>query len=176
MKPMTALYHLNNVQLFQAKAMENFLSRLNKTTSRGIPVGPAPSIVLAQLIMASIDYKIRTYTEDFVRYMDDIRIFFHKREDTIYTLHELTEYLYSYHRLVFSGEKTKVQSVKRFRERDLRDEEREENAAKMAAAEKMALEQVEEAFDNLPPHGYDVRSGTTTGGRSRELDRGNSTG
>jgi hypothetical protein len=140
----------------QATAIDTFLSGLNKKTSRGIPVGPAPSIVLAELIMASIDNKIRTYADDFVRYVDDIRIFFKKREDAEYALHELTQYLYSYHRLVFSGEKTKVLSVKRFREKYLRDEEKEENAAKMAKAEELALEKVEESLKNVPPYGYDL--------------------
>ena len=139
----------------QAIAIETFLSGLNKKTSRGIPVGPAPSIVLAELIMGSIDNKIRTYTDDFVRYMDDIRIFFQKREDAVYALHELTQYLYSYHRLVFSGEKTEVRSVKRFREKDLRDEEKEENAAMMAKADELASEKVDELFENLPAYSYD---------------------
>jgi len=139
----------------QARVIERFLFSLNKKTSRGIPVGPAPSILLAELIMASIDNKIRIYTDDFVRYMDDIRIFFQKREDAVYVLHELTQYLYSYHRLVFSGEKTKVRSVKRFREKDLRDEEKEENAAMMAKADELAIEKVDELFENLPPYSDD---------------------
>ena len=39
----------------QSRVIETFLFGLNKKTSRGIPVGPAPSIVLAELIMASIE-------------------------------------------------------------------------------------------------------------------------
>ena len=139
-----------------SRVIERFLLDLNKKTSRGIPVGPAPSIILAELIMASIDNKIRTYTDDFVRYMDDIRMFFKKHEDAVYAHHELTKYLYSYHRLVFSGEKTKVLPVKRFREKDMRDEEKEENAAIMAKAEEMALEKLEELFKDVPPYGYDL--------------------
>lgn len=138
----------------QAKAIERFLFGLNKKTSRGIPVGPAPSIVLAELIMADIDNKIRTYTDNFVRYVDDIRIFFKKHEDAVYALHELTQYLYSYHRLVFSGEKTKILSTKRFREKYLRDEAKEENAAIIAKAEELALEKVEELFQDVPAYGY----------------------
>jgi hypothetical protein len=136
----------------QARVIENFLFALNKETSRGIPVGPAPSIIIAELIMASVDKKIRTYTNDFVRYVDDIRIFFEKREDAIYALHELTQYLYSYHRLVFSGEKTKVRSTKRFREKDLRDEEKEENANIMAKADELAREKVDKLLEDLPSY------------------------
>jgi hypothetical protein len=128
----------------QAIAIEKFLFGLNKKTSRGIPVGPVPSIILAELIMADIDNKIQTYTNDFVRYMDDIRIYFNKREDAIYALHELTYYLYSYHRLVFSGEKTKVISTKLFRKKYMRNEAKEENTALMAKAEDMASERLNE--------------------------------
>lgn len=138
----------------QATAIERFLLGLNKKTSRGIPVGPAPSIILAELIMADIDNKIRTYTNDFVRYVDDIRIFFKKREDAIYALHELTQYLYSYHRLVFSGEKTKIHSTRQFREKYLRDEQKEESAAIIAKAEELALEKLEELFEDVPPYSY----------------------
>ena len=138
----------------QAVAIENFLLGLNKKTSRGIPVGPAPSIVLAELIMASIDSKIQTYTSDFVRYVDDIRIFFHKREDAVFELHELTQYLYSYHRLVFSGEKTKIRSVKFFSENNLRNEEQVENQAIIAKAENLATEKLDDLFEDVSPYSH----------------------
>lgn len=138
----------------QAKAIERFLFGLNKKTSRGIPVGPSASIILAELILTDIDNKIRTYTDNFVRYVDDTRIFFKKREDAVYALHELTQYLYSYHRLVFSGEKTKILSTKRFREKYQRNETKEENATIIAKTEEMALEELEELFQDVPPYDY----------------------
>lgn len=136
----------------QARILENFLFSLNKETSRGIPVGPAPSIILAELIMASIDNKILTYTKDFVRYVDDIRIFFANREQAIIVLHELTQYLYSYHRLVFSGEKTNIIPTKKFRQELLRNEEKEENAAVMAKADEMVHEKINELLDYAVPY------------------------
>jgi hypothetical protein len=136
----------------QARILESFLLGLNKKTSRGIPVGPAPSIVLSELIMASIDKAICPHTKDFVRYADDITMFFQKREDAIYAHHELTQYLYTYHRLVFSGEKTKVLSTKRYLERYTRDEEQEENAAVMARAEGLALGKVKDLMAGLSPY------------------------
>ena len=138
----------------QARVMERFLFGLNKETSRGIPVGPAPSIILAELIMADIDNKIFTYTKDFVRYVDDIRIFFANREDAVFVLHELTQYLYSYHRLVFSGEKTSVGPMEIFREEFLRNEEQEETAAIMERADEMASERIDELIDYPSP--YDI--------------------
>jgi hypothetical protein len=140
----------------QARVIEKFLSALNLKTSRGIPVGPAASVILAELIMASIDKKIQTYTNDFVRYMDDIRIFFKNRERAIYVHQELTYYLYSYHRLVFSSAKTRVRTVEKFREKDLKNEEREENATVLAHAEGLAIEKLEELTENLPLYSYDI--------------------
>ncbi len=141
----------------QAVAIEKFLSGLNKKTSRGIPVGPAPSIILSELIMADIDNKIRTCTSDFVRYTDDIRIYFARREDAIHALHELTHHLYSYHRLVFSGEKTKVIPTKTFRKKYMRNEAQEENRALMAKAGNMATDKLDELLESMPPYssGYD---------------------
>lgn len=138
----------------QARAIERFLFGLNKKTSRGIPVGPTPSIILAELVLADIDNTILTHTRDFVRYVDDIRIFFEEREDAVHALHDLTEYLYSYHRLVFSGEKTKILSTKEFRENHLRDEEKEESAAIVAKVDALALEKLEELFQSVPVYSY----------------------
>lgn len=139
----------------QVRIIENFLLSLNKKTSRGIPVGPAPSIILAELIMGSIDKKILEYTNKFVRYVDDITMFFNRAEDAIHALHDLTFYLYSYHRLVFSGEKTKTMPVKKFRERYIKDEKKEEKSVLMSKANELASEKMEELIRNLPPYSDD---------------------
>lgn len=101
------LHRVNNVLSesgsTSSKVIEDFLSGLNTNVSRGIPVGPAPSILIAELIMADIDKKILSYTNNFVRYVDDIYIFFPTQEDAVVILHELTKYLYSTHRLVFES-------------------------------------------------------------------------
>lgn len=134
--------------------LEKFILGLNKKTSRGIPVGPAPSIIISELIMADIDRKIKNYTNDFVRYVDDIRIYLKFRENAVYVLHELTKHLYSYHRLVFSGEKTKIISTEKFLEKYLKDEEKEENAAIIAKTEELALEKLNEQFDLIDDYNF----------------------
>lgn len=139
----------------QAKITENFLLSLNKNTSRGIPVGPAPSIILAELIMGNIDKKISGYTKNFVRYVDDIRIFFDKPEDAIYALHDLTMYLYSYHRLVLSGEKTEIIPVRTFREKYMKDEKEQEKATLKTKANELATEKMDELVKNLPEYSPD---------------------
>lgn len=139
----------------QAKIIENFLLSLNKKTSRGIPVGPAPSIILAELIMGSIDKKILEYTNKFVRYVDDIRMFFNNAEDAIHALHDLTFFLYSSHRLVFSGEKTETIPVKVFLEKYMKDERKIEKTTLMSKAEELAAEKMYELVENLPEYSDD---------------------
>ena len=126
-----------------ARTLEAFLMNLNTKMSRGVPVGPATSIILAEAIMADIDKKILTYTSDFVRWVDDTRIFFESWEQADFVLRELTGYLYSSHRLVFSGEKTKILSVDEFRKVYVQNnKEREEEMARNATAEEMALDRL----------------------------------
>jgi len=108
--------------------IHDFLIKLNGKTSRGIPVGPAGSIVLAETIMSDIDQRIARSTRDFTRYVDDIYIFFDSYADAIKTLHDLTEYLYKVHRLVLSSAKTKISAVDEFFEGFVDPEKEEESA------------------------------------------------
>jgi len=112
-----------------AKVLEDFLMGLNTNTSRGVPVGPAPSIVLAEAIMGDIDKKIATFTRDFTRWVDDIRIFFSSKEQAQFVLHELTRYLYTSHRLVLSDQKTRIITVKDFQKKYHKSEEKIEKEA-----------------------------------------------
>lgn len=140
----------------QATIIEKFLLAMNRKTSRGIPVGPGPSIILAELIMASIDKLIRdNHTKDFVRYVDDIRIFFDTIEDAVTTFHELTSFLYSYHRLVFSSEKTRILKVETFASKYVLDEQKVEAAAIRDKADELTSEKMEELIKNLPPYSDD---------------------
>jgi Reverse transcriptase (RNA-dependent DNA polymerase) len=132
------------------KAMEKFLLGLNTLTSRGIPVGPAPSIIIAELIAADIDKKILTYTNKFVRWVDDISIFFDTRDEAEKVLHELTAFVHSNHRLVFSGEKTRILTVERFVHK-MRDEEEEEKRLVEARAKEKAMKAYwEELIEEIP--------------------------
>jgi len=140
----------------QAQVIEDFLLALNRKTSRGIPVGPAASIILAELIMASIDNFIQAnHTRDFVRYVDDIRMFFDNPEAAVRTLHDLTSFLYSYHRLVPSSEKTKILKVDKFITKYMSDEQKTEKDSVTAAAEDLAIQKIDELMENLPPYSDD---------------------
>lgn len=112
-----------------AKAIESFLMKLNTKMSRGIPVGPNPSILIAEAVMADIDNKILRETQNFTRYVDDINIFFPDYDEAYLFLHELTTYLNANHRLVLSPEKTRILTCEVFKDLFIDDEERHEKQA-----------------------------------------------
>jgi len=143
--------------------IESFLSGLNTKISRGIPVGPAPSILIAELIMADIDKKILSYTSDFTRYVDDIYIFFEKEEDAKTVLHDLTKYLYSVHRLVASPDKTAIKKTSDFVKNIIRNDETteknllHEKLGELASGDYSAREEIE--FEELEePEKLKIRS------------------
>jgi muconolactone delta-isomerase len=69
-------------------------------------------------------------------------------------LHELTAFVHSNHRLVFSGEKTRVLTVERF-VRNMRDEEEEEQKRVKARAKERAMDAYwKELIEEIPT--YDI--------------------
>lgn len=136
----------------QAEILEDFLLKMNDKNSQGIPVGPAPSILLAEIIMADIDRQILRYSRDFVRWVDDIRIFFKKREQALTVLHELTRFLYSAHRLIFAGEKTSIRTIEEFEKRYFKNEEKEEREAILKSTEEIAIVRMEELLEDVSPY------------------------
>lgn len=143
--------------------LENFLSGLNTNISKGVPVGPAPSILIAEAIMADIDKKILIYTDSFTRYVDDIYIFFKTKVKAKTVLHDLTKYLYSNHRLVFSSDKTTIVSSNEFQHAYLKNDVTIEKQVlhdkleELASGDYSPREELE--FDELEEHEkFKVRS------------------
>ena len=127
------LHRVNNI-LAEAgskssRVIEDFLSGLNNNISKGIPVGPAPSIIVAEAIMADIDKMILKYTDKFVRYVDDMYLFFNTEDEATFFLHQLTKFLYSNHRLTISSEKTTIIPSHYFIDIYITEEERVEKQA-----------------------------------------------
>ncbi len=91
-----------------SKEIEKFIMRLNSNSTKGIPVGPAASIVFSEALMIDIDNFILDKGFHFTRYVDDIRIFSNSTENLNKLLEELTKYLYENHRLNLSSPKTKI--------------------------------------------------------------------
>ncbi len=105
----------------RANNIERFLLSLNAKQSRGIPVGPIGSILLAEITLNDVDRFLLRRGCTFVRYVDDFRIFCVSRKEAIETLHDLTEYLHTAHRLSLESHKTKVMNVNRFKSTELTD-------------------------------------------------------
>lgn len=102
--------------------LEQFITRLNNKASQGIPIGPAPSVVLAEAVMIDVDQLINSMGLDHVRYVDDIRIFGDSRERLESCLEELVIYLHENHRLNVVGEKTSIRSTSEFLHQELQNQ------------------------------------------------------
>ena len=115
--------------------VERMLSNINaKHHSRGIPVGPAVSVLLAEAALADVDNFIaRKYRH--TRYVDDFRIFCGSEEHAIGALHDLCEYLHTAHRLSLQSNKIKILEVADFSKSELHDPEESAERAREARPE-----------------------------------------
>ncbi|RZF23660.1 RNA-directed DNA polymerase [Paraburkholderia sp. UYCP14C] len=102
--------------------LEQFITRLNNKASQGIPIGPAPSVVLAEAVMIDVDQLISGMGLDHVRYVDDIRIFSNSRKKLESSLEELVIYLHENHRLNVVGEKTSIRRTSEFLHEELQNQ------------------------------------------------------
>ena len=91
-----------------SNTIEKFILKINSNSSKGIPVGPAASIVFSEALMIDVDNFILNKGFPFTRYVDDIRIFSNDKNELVKLLEELTIYLYEQHRLNLSSPKTEV--------------------------------------------------------------------
>lgn len=123
---------LANVPRARAQNIERFLLTITAKQSRGLPVGPIPSILLAEATLNDVDTFLLRKGTPHVRYVDDFRIFCRSRQEAITIQHDLTDYLYTAHRLSLESYKTKVIHVSKFVAEELRDPEEEEKTAKAA--------------------------------------------
>lgn len=88
--------------------IEQFLSTLNIKASKGLPVGPAASIVMAEAVLIDVDEFLRDQGVAHTRYVDDFRIFSDSARVLSKVLERLTLYLYENHRLTVSTEKSSI--------------------------------------------------------------------
>ncbi len=132
----------------RAKNTEQFLNLLTAKQSRGVPVGPSASIVLAEACLADVDSFLLRRGVDHTRYVDDFRIFCESHHDAVQILHDLSQYLYTSHRLVLNESKTKIMTVSEFCEREVLDPEEREIQGQWD----LLREQFEEALEYMGPY------------------------
>jgi hypothetical protein len=99
----------------RSQVIERFLGNVNALHhSRGIPVGPPVSILLAEVCLADVDNFLgRKYSH--TRYVDDFPIFCATRQEALMALHDLSEYLYTAHRLSLQSGKTRILTRESFK-------------------------------------------------------------
>ena len=114
----------------RAKSIERFLGNLTALQSRGVPVGPTGSIVLAEACLSDVDLFLLRKGYTHTRYVDDFRIFCISRSQAYSALHDLSEYLYTAHRLALQSDKTKPLPVESFLEEELFDPQKVEEQRK----------------------------------------------
>jgi hypothetical protein len=115
----------------RASSIEQFLMRIGGANqSQGIPVGPTASILHAEAVLNDIDTLLIKRGHVHARYVDDFRIFCKTRAEAYLALHELTEHLYTSHRLSLQPYKTTVLKVETFESREMLDPKEEEERKK----------------------------------------------
>jgi len=131
----------------QTRVFERFLNNINALQhSRGIPVGPAASILIAEICLTDVDNFLLRKGYNHTRYVDDFRIFCKSEQDAIQALHDLSDYLYKVHRLSLQSNKTRIYSKNDFRRIELNDPKELE--------QKAVQERISEFIINLdlPPY------------------------
>lgn len=107
-------------------AIMRLLSGWNGTETFGIPVGNAPSRVLAEVTIADIDDALLANGVNFIRYNDDYRFFSKNHGEAYRSLAILADVLYRNHGLTLQPQKTHVLSANAFRTRYLSTPEERE--------------------------------------------------
>jgi hypothetical protein len=120
-----------SISQLRAKNVENLLGTISARHSRGLPVGPIPSIVFAEACLDDVDKKLLSLGVKHVRYVDDFRVFCRSMSEALHVLQELTYYLYTSHRLALQGWKTHIWDIRTFKKNELLDPQEEEEKGKL---------------------------------------------
>jgi hypothetical protein len=115
----------------RSENIERFLLSLTAKQTRGVPVGPSASILLAEAVLSDVDSFLLRRGLTFTRYVDDFRIFCQSRRQATRIYHDLAEYLYTSHRLTLEQQKSRVLRVETFGRKELVDPARLEKESKL---------------------------------------------
>lgn len=96
------------------KIFKRYLQALSTKASRGIPVGPHSSHVLAECTLDALDRSLVSSGLEHCRYVDDLHIFAPTYEDAIAALYQLGQTLDAQQQLVIQNAKTRVMAAADF--------------------------------------------------------------
>lgn len=97
-------------------AIMKMLSGWNGTESFGIPVGCAPSRILAEITLSDVDEALLANGIDFIRFNDDYRIFATNQKQAYQHIAFLADTLFRNHGLSLQQQKTTVLDANTFQE------------------------------------------------------------
>lgn len=102
-----------------ATAIKKLLGQWNFTVSHGIPVGQAPSRLLAELVISDVDQALLGEQKVYCRFSDDFRIFCPNEREAHGSLALLANVLFENHALTLQQHKTRILPVEQFQQRYL---------------------------------------------------------
>ncbi len=129
---------LAGVSAERATNIEHLLMNFTGGQSRGLPVGPSASVIFSEACLGDVDAFLMRKGYVHTRYVDDFRIFCKDEETAWKALHDLTEYLYTAHRLTLQSNKTRLLDVHEFYFGELEDPEALEDASREQKLELLA--------------------------------------
>ena len=95
-------------------ALMRLIGSWNQTQTYGIPVGSSASRLIAEVSINDVDRALSAEGIDFIRYVDDYRLFVTSKSDGYRNLAQLANILYKNHGLTLQQEKTMILPVERF--------------------------------------------------------------
>jgi hypothetical protein len=91
-------------------ALNNLLANLTEGVSRGVPIGPHPAHLIAEMAMIPTDDFLRSLGVVFCRYVDDIHIFCKSEREARSILYKFADYLDKSQKIQLNRQKTKLLS------------------------------------------------------------------
>lgn len=92
---------------FWFNQIDQKVRRTNRCETNGIPIGPATSNIIAEIILSKIDEKLQSKYERHIRYVDDYTSFHETKESAENFIIDLENYLAEY-KLIISINKTEI--------------------------------------------------------------------
>jgi len=97
------------------KALKNLLANVTEGVSRGIPIGPHPAHLIAEMAMIPVDSFLQSLDLPFCRYVDDIHIFCDSAKTAHSTMFKLVGYLDKTQKIQLNRQKTQIVPAGEFR-------------------------------------------------------------
>jgi hypothetical protein len=98
------------------RALKNLLANVAEGVSRGVPIGPHPSHLIAELAMIPVDAFLRSLGVPFCRYVDDIHIFCESALVARSNLYKFADYLDKTQKIQINKQKTNLLETAEFKQ------------------------------------------------------------